>query len=69
MPRLELCTAVTRVQLAMLLMKELAFESCHFVLWSDSAKVFTWLHSESCHFKVFVSTRVVEIQELTDLKV
>jgi len=25
----------------------------------------TWLQSESCHFKIFVGTRVAEIQELT----
>ncbi|XP_072569309.1 uncharacterized protein [Paramormyrops kingsleyae] len=65
-PRLELCAAVIGAHLAQLLKTELTFEIRHLVLWSDSTTVLTWLHSESCHFKVFVGTRVAEIQELTD---
>ncbi|XP_030609039.1 uncharacterized protein LOC115796760 [Archocentrus centrarchus] len=68
MPRLELCAAVTGAQLAKLLRNELTLEIRHCVLWSDSTTVLTWLHSESCRFKVFVGTRVAEIQELTDLQ-
>lgn len=34
-------------------------------LWTDSTTVVTWLTSQSCRFKVFVGTRVSEIQELT----
>lgn len=36
------------------------------IFWSDSTTVLTWLQSDSCQFKVFVGTRVAEIQDLTD---
>jgi len=36
------------------------------VLWSDSTTVLTWLHSQSFHYKVFLGTRIAEIQELTE---
>lgn len=35
-------------------------------MWSDSTTVLTWIQSDSRHFKVFVGTRIAEIQELTD---
>lgn len=65
MPRLELCAALTGAQLAKLLHSELSLKILNTVLWSDSTTVLTWLKSESCRFKVFVGTRVTEIQELT----
>ena len=37
------------------------------ILWTDSTNILMWLQSEFCHFKVFVGTRVANIQELTDL--
>lgn len=37
------------------------------ILWSDSSTVLQWLKSESCRYKVFVGTRVAEIQSLTDI--
>lgn len=66
MPRLKLCAALTGAQLASLLTKELTLPLCRVVLWTDSTTVLTWIQSESCHFKVFVGTRIAEIQELTD---
>lgn len=36
------------------------------VYWTDSTTVLNWLHSDSCRFKVFVGTRIAEIQELSD---
>ncbi|KAJ7997480.1 hypothetical protein DPEC_G00229450 [Dallia pectoralis] len=69
MPRLELCAAVTGAQLSKLLERELTMKVDKTTLWTDSTTVLTWLQSESCRFKVFVGTRVAEIQELTDLKV
>ncbi|KAJ7997224.1 hypothetical protein DPEC_G00226750 [Dallia pectoralis] len=66
MPRLELCAAVTGAQLAKLLEKELTLKIDKTTLWTDSTTVLTWLQSESCRFKVFVGTRVAEIQELTN---
>lgn len=65
MPRLELCAAVTGAQLASVLAKELTLHIDSFVLWTDSTTVLSWLLSESCRYKVFVGTRVAEIQELT----
>lgn len=35
-------------------------------LWSDSTTVLIWLLSDSCRFKVFVGTRVAEVQDLTE---
>ncbi|XP_056324239.1 uncharacterized protein LOC130237344 [Danio aesculapii] len=64
-PRLELCAALTGAQLASLLERELTLPIQHLTLWSDSKVVLTWIQSESCRYKVFVGTRIAEIQELT----
>ncbi|CAI5660547.1 uncharacterized protein LOC106097744 [Oreochromis niloticus] len=64
-PRLELCGALSGAHLSRLLRNELTLDIKRIVLWSDSTTVLTWLRSESCHFKVFVGTRVAEIQEVT----
>lgn len=68
MPRLELSAALTGAQLANLLRKELTLEINKVTLWSDSTTVLQWLKSESCRYKVFVGTRVTEIQTLTDVQ-
>lgn len=34
-------------------------------MWTDSTTVLAWINSESCRFKMFVGTRIAEIQELT----
>ena len=65
-PRLELCAALTGAQLAKVLWTELSLPIRQTILWSDSTTVLTWLQSDSCRFKVFVGTRVAEIQDLTD---
>lgn len=64
-PRLELCAALTGAQLSSLLHKELTLPLKNTYLWTDSTTVLSWLKSDSCRFKVFVGTRVSEIQELT----
>lgn len=66
MPRLKLCAALTGAQLAALLKRKLTLVLNDVVLWTDSTTVLTWLQSDSCRFKVFVGTRVAEIQELTE---
>lgn len=66
-PRLELCAAVIGAQLTNLLRKELSLPLRQTVLWTDSTTVLSWIQSESCHFKVFIGTRVAEIYELTNL--
>ncbi|XP_057679968.1 uncharacterized protein LOC130908509 isoform X2 [Corythoichthys intestinalis] len=65
-PRLELCAALAGAQLAKLLEIEMTLPIRQTILWSDSTTVLEWLQSDSCRFKVFVGTRVSEIQELTD---
>ncbi|KAI4901564.1 hypothetical protein NFI96_009438, partial [Prochilodus magdalenae] len=65
-PRLELCAALAGAQLAKLVQTEVTLAIRQTVLWSDSMTVLEWLQSDSCRFKVFVGTRVSEIQELTD---
>lgn len=66
-PRLELCAALTGAQLATVLERELTMDIQQVTLWTDSTTVLAWLKSESCRYKVFVGTRVAEIQELTNL--
>lgn len=67
MPRLELSAALTGAQLAKLIQTELTIPIQQVFLWSDSTTVLQWLRSESCRYKVFVGTRVAEIQTLTDV--
>lgn len=64
-PRLELCAALNGAQLAKLLETELTLEISRVVMWTDSTTVLAWINSESCRFKVFVGTRISEIQELS----
>lgn len=64
-PRLELCAALTGAQLAKILQNELTLPIHQVFIWSDSTTVLTWIKSESCRFKVFVGTRITEIQDLT----
>lgn len=65
-PRLELCAALTGAQLYKVISTELTLPIRNCILWSDSATVLTWLGSDSWRYKVFVGTRVAEIQELTE---
>ncbi|XP_073766348.1 uncharacterized protein [Danio rerio] len=65
-PRLELCAALAGAQLAKLLKEEITLKIQQIVLWTDSTTVLEWLQSDSCRFKVFVGTRVSEIQDLTE---
>ncbi|XP_042575439.1 uncharacterized protein LOC122136446 [Cyprinus carpio] len=67
-PRLELCAALTAAQLAALLQRELTVNIHNVIFWTDSTTVLTWLQSDSCRYKVFVGTRIAEIQELTDVR-
>lgn len=67
-PRLELCGALTGAQLASVLLKELTIKIQNVMYWTDSTTVLNWLKSNSCRYKVFVGTRVAEIQELSDIK-
>lgn len=66
MPRLELSAALTGAQLARLIQTEFTIPIQQTFLWSDSTTVLHWLRSESCRYKVFVGTRIAEIQTLTE---
>ncbi|XP_048259935.1 uncharacterized protein LOC124119260 [Haliotis rufescens] len=66
MPRLELLAALTGAQLASTLTSEMTIDIHKVIMWSDSTTVLAWLTSQSCRYKVFVGTRVAEIQTLTE---
>lgn len=66
-PRLELSAALTGAQVANILQEELTVDINRIILWSDSSTVLQWLKSDSCRYKVFVGTRVAEIQSLTNI--
>lgn len=67
-PCLELCAAPSGTQLANLLSSELTITLQSVILWTDSKTIPSWRTSESCHYKVFVGTRIAEIQTMTDRK-
>ncbi len=66
MPRLELCAALAGAQLAKLVRNEMTLSISQTIIWTDSLTVLEWIQSDSCRYKVFVGTRVSEIQELSD---
>ncbi|XP_067654469.1 uncharacterized protein [Haliotis asinina] len=66
-PRLELSAALVGAQLADMLNRELTLPIERVTLWSISTTVLSWLKSDSCRYKVFVGTRVAEIQTLTNV--
>ncbi|KAJ8347082.1 hypothetical protein SKAU_G00284830 [Synaphobranchus kaupii] len=68
MPRLELCAALTGAQLAKVLLTEFTLQIRQTTMWSDSTTVLGWIKSESYQYKVFVGTRVADIQELTGVE-
>ena len=65
-PRLELCAALTGAQLAAVMQRELTLKIDGLTLWSDSTTVLYWIQSTSIKYKVFVGTRIGEIQTLTE---
>ena len=46
--------------------KELSLTITSITYWTDSSTVLNWLQSQSCRYKVFVDTRIADIQELTE---
>ena len=66
-PRLELCAARLGARLAATLKEELSLKIHSTTLWSDSLTVLEWIKSDSCRYKVFVGTRIAEIQELSEV--
>ena len=60
-PRLELCAAVTAVNLDIMLRQELDIPLLPSTFWTDSTIVLAYLRNEARRFKVFVANRVGEI--------
>lgn len=58
--------ALAGAQLAKVVRDELTLSIGQTILWTDSMTVLEWIQSDTCRYKVFVGTRVSEIQELTD---
>lgn len=67
LPRLEVSAVLLGAQLSSTLKSELTLPIQNVVYWNDSTTVLTWLKSDSCRYKVFVGTRIAEIQDLTDV--
>ena len=66
-PRFELQAAVMAVRLKEIIVKErkIKINSCSF--WSDSTTVLQWIHISHCKQKVYVTNRLAEILDVTDV--
>jgi len=67
-PRLELSGALLLVELANKVAKSWSVELHTFLLWTDSSIVLGFLNSQTTRLKTFVSNRINQILELTDVK-
>ena len=67
LPRLELQGAVLATRMTTFLKDETKLEFKSIRLWSDSMTVLQYLLNEDKRFKTFVSNRISEIRELTDV--
>lgn len=66
LPRLELLGAVVGAQLIRSVMNTLKLpEGTKYYCWTDSMIVMQWIRSDPVKWKMFVSNRVTQIQELT----
>lgn len=65
-PRLELQGALLGARLGHYLKNSLNLELSNVFYWCDSKTVLHWIRSEARRFKVFISHRLGEIQELTN---
>jgi hypothetical protein len=66
-PRLELQTALLATRLSKTLRHELPFLIHRVVLWSDSQTVLGWLRSTHRRYSAFVSHRIGEILEFSEI--
>ncbi|XP_036146036.1 uncharacterized protein LOC118646691 [Monomorium pharaonis] len=67
-PRLELCAALTLARLTKKVTGSLNILFDKITYWSDSTIVLNWIQTQPSKLQVFVSNRVAEIQELTDIR-
>lgn len=68
-PRLELCGALLLAKLYREVHRALGLSPNKTVLWSDSTIVLHWIKTLPHLLKTYVSHRVAQIQEITDLQV
>jgi len=66
-PRLELSGALLLAELATKVAESWSVELYTFQLWTDSSIVLGWLNSQTTRLKTFVSNRINQILELTDV--
>jgi len=61
-PRMELVAAVTGVELAGFVQRELSFHVAQVVFWTDSTSVLCYIRSTARRYRNFVANRIVVIQ-------
>lgn len=67
-PKLELCGAKLLTQLVKKVCKSIKVNIEQIHLWCDSKCVLGWIAANPQRYKKFVSSRIVYIQELKDVK-
>lgn len=67
-PRLELCAALSAVQLDQLMRRELDIQFVDSYFWTDSQIVLAYIANEKRRFKVYVSNRVSQIRQGSSVK-
>lgn len=67
LPRLELCGAVLLTRLMNKIVNSLNISINKICYWTDSKIVLAWIAVEAANWNVFVSHRVAEIQQATDI--
>lgn len=68
LPRLELCGALLLSRLVTKTVESLTININKIYYWTDSKIVLAWLSSEPANWNVFVSHRVAEVQQNTDIR-
>ena len=64
-PRLELTAAVLAVQIDQMLQRELTLPNCCVIFWTDSTTVLQMIYNTNKRFSVFVTNRLIKIEEHT----
>ena len=67
-PKLELQAAVIASRMKCTILDEINFNVSNIFLWSDSQTVLNYLRNENSHFGTYITHRVNEIRNNTDIK-
>ncbi|XP_037894799.1 uncharacterized protein LOC119640680 [Glossina fuscipes] len=66
LPRLELCAAVTMVQLVKKVQEDYDFiQFNNICFWTDATIVLGWISEDSCNWSTFIANRVAIIQQVS----